>query len=302
MFFAFVIVLSNCSVPVATTEKNATLVIGTDQVNPSDSAFFARFGKKKGITIELRQLSADELLKEFKQSKYNTGIDVIIMHHLYDMRKVKRAHILQKVPKENLPKHFIHGTSNTFFGIGIDPFICVSRSDTNVSVNVYDDLAFLHYVDRLPKTAAPHFFAPFEQRMVRGKSFERIENIVKREVPDRKYLNDSVTVILTTQSRFRQQSEDSTWSDFGTVHYPNSSTSGTFHDVLTFGIVAQSSHYELALELLDWLTDRGNNARFNKLRDYDSFRNTPNYTPYRGNPEELLQYHTMIERMLRKLE
>lgn len=302
MFFALLLAVTSCSIPVASEEKNPTLVIATDIVSPADSAFFAEFGKKNGVTVELRKMSADQLLASFNKSKYNTGVDIIMMHHLYDMGRLKRARVLQKIGGDQLPEHAISGTSNTLFGIGIDPFICVTRSDTNIAVNVYNDLARLHYINRLDPASEPQFFAPFEQRMNRGKSFEYIESIVKRQVPDRAYRSDSITAILTAQSLYRQTKSDSSWKNFNTINYPNSSTSGTFHDVLTVGIVIQSGHYELSLKLINWLTASERNRKFNALRGYDSFYPNNRYTPYRDNPEVLLQYHTMIERMLGKME
>lgn len=302
MYFAFLIVFASCSVPQAIPEKNPTIVIALDEITPSDSAFFAAFGEKKGVTIELRQLSAEEILTEFQQSMYGTEIDLIFMHHLYDLRKLKQAGVFQKVRKHKVPNKAKLSGSNLFFSIGLDPFICVTRTSSSKAINIYDDLASSSYINLLSNTSKAHFYAPFEERMNRGRSYERISSLTKTEVPFNNRINDSVSALLTTQSEYRRNLNDSTFIKFTTVHHPNSMTSGVFHDILTLGIVKQGSHHEICLELLDWIMKPENNKRFNSFRHYDSFLENDEYQRYSGSPTALIQYHTMIERILGQLE
>jgi hypothetical protein len=129
-----------------------------------------------------------------------------------------------------------------------------------------------------------------------------MEKMHKSLVPMRQNYADSAKTILTTYSSYKLKNvEDTIWNDFTDVQFPNSSTSGIFHDALTAGVIRQSSNYIYATKMLHWLVEAKMNRRFVALRGYEPLRSTGQYRRFATSPEILMQYHTMIERMLKEL-
>ena len=95
-------ILAGCSVPVAKPDPNPKLVVATDYIAPGDTALFKSFEKKYKVKIELKQMSADSLVELYKKDRYNTGVDVVLIHKLLDMRKISVAGMLEPI-KEELP-------------------------------------------------------------------------------------------------------------------------------------------------------------------------------------------------------
>ncbi len=300
LFPLLLLLLIACDVPRASKEKHPTIVIATDQLTAKDSLFFAAFENEKKVTIELKQISTDSLIQLYKQDPFGLEIDVVLIHHLYDMRRIRNVKMLEPL-KGNFPEEAQVLENKEFIKIGIDPFICVSKPNT--TINVYEDLNSTPYFMHLQHKSKTHFFAPYEERMHRSKTFERMSNLKENEVPMKPWYVDSSQAILTTYSTYKsREPEDSIWNKYSNVHYPNSATSGVFHDVLSAGIIRQSSNYLLSLELLEWMTESNTNKQLVQNRGYTPFRSNGEYRRFATSPVVLMQYHTMIERMLKELK
>lgn len=298
-----IFLFSACSVPVAAPEDEPILVIATDLTSPKDSVLFHSFEKKYGAKVEIRQMSADSLRKIFRKDRYNSGIDIVIMHRLYDMRKLTQQNIFETIELDELPEENISNSQRTIFGIGIDPFVSITKRDFKWDINIYDDLSKTMFINMLTTKSQAHFFAPFEQRMNRVKTFHRIEKILAKSVQPNAFNRDSASVLLCAYSQYANRSpEDSLWNDFTKVHYPNSKTSGVFYDLVSLGIVDQSSHYDLSIQFLNWISQKSTNKKFNELRGYFPHSDHPQFSIYARSPTRLMQYHTMIERMLKELD
>jgi hypothetical protein len=66
-------------------------------------------------------------------------------------------------------------------------------------------------------------------------------------------------------------------------------------------VIRQSSHFKLSSKLLKWLVEEKTNTEFVAHRGYDPLRSNGTYRRYASSPITLMQYHTMIERMLKEL-
>ncbi|GAB5416503.1 MAG: hypothetical protein Crog4KO_09110 [Crocinitomicaceae bacterium] len=295
-----VLLLIACDVPSASKEKNPTLVIASDNLTAKDSLFFAEFQKEKKVTIELKQMSTDSLIQLFKKDPYGLGIDIVLIHHLYDMRRIRNTQMLEPL-RGTFPEEAQIPENREFIKIGIDPFICASKP--NIAINVYEDLNNTPHFMQLQHKSKAHFFAPYEERLHRSKTFERMSNLKESEVPMKAWYIDSSQAILTTYSTYKNRApEDSIWNVFSKLQYPNSATSGVFHDVLSAGVVRQSSNYLLSIELLEWMTKFQTNKKLVRNRGYAPLRSNGEYRRFATSPIVLMQYHTMIERMLKELQ
>lgn len=288
-----------CSTPNASPEKDTTLVIATDYIAPKDSILFRSFEKQHHVKIILKEISVDSLIHLFKKDRYNTGVDIVLYHHLYDMRRILQSGMMESLEIKELPKNGIVSKSNTFIGLGIDPFICVSRKDTILPIYIYDDLSKVSFSNNLTRKSEAHFYAPFMRKMSRAKTYNRMKKIKSGATPFNKKSVDSSDVILSTLSAY-QKKDDSLWTNFSNIHYLNSSTSGVFHDIVSIGIIDQSSNYHKSVEFIKWITLGPTNRKFNKNRNYTSLSSERDFNIYPENPEKLLQYHAIIERMLRE--
>ena len=298
-----VFALTACSVPSAAPEEEPSLVIATDHTSAADSILFRKFEKQFDAKVKIRQMSADSLINLFSKGPYNTGIDVVIMHQLYDMRKLTQKNIFETIELDELTTEGISNSPRTIFGIGIDPFIAVTKSDFRWDINIYDDLSKTQFINNFSQKSQAHFFAPFEQKMTRAKTFNRIQKILDKSIEPKNYKGDSVDVILCSYSQYLNRSpKDSLWNDYSKIHFPNSKTSGVFYDLISIGIVDQSSHYDLSVQFLNWINQKSMNKEFNKRRGYLSYYDHPQFSIYVRNPTKLMQYHVMMERMLKELQ
>lgn len=303
IFLLFLLLLSilGCDIPSAAPEKNPTLVIATDQLMEKDSLLFSQFGKKHHAEIVLKEMSVDSLIGLFQADPYAIGIDIILVHKAYDMRQVQQNNLLEGLKKEDFPPEAQLSNSKTFITSGIDPYVCVSKKNTHI--RIYDDLNHLPYLQHLSHKSLTHFFAPYEKRLHRSKTFERVEKLHEKALEMNIWNADSAKTILATYSDYKMKSpDDSIWYNFTNIQFPNSTTSGVFYDALTAGIIRQSSNYQLSTELLQWIVSQKINQRFTKNRGYDSIYNNGKYRPFKSPIDALMQYHTMIERMLEEVE
>ncbi|MCR9171770.1 MAG: hypothetical protein NXI10_04710 [bacterium] len=301
LFILLPLLLIGCDVPKAAPEKNPVLVIATDQIIEGDSLLFAEFEAKHHVEIVLKQMSADSLIECFKNSPYSLGIDVVLLHHAYDMRKVRNEKLLEPLSLGTFPKEAFLPQSRLFITCGIDPYVCVAKQ--NVRVNIYDDLNRHSFFMNLDHKSKTHFFAPYEERLHRAKTFEKLEKLHENALEMNPWMKDSSDAILTTYSDFKSLNpEDSLWNDFTELRFPNSATSGVFYDVLTAGIIQQSSHFSFATEFLEWLTSSQMNQRFTANHNYEPIRSSGKYRRFSTPPHVLMQYHTMIERMFEEID
>ena len=297
LFGLLVLILAGCSAPIAKPDPNPTLVVATDYIAPGDTALFKSFEKKYKVKIQLKQISADSLIELYQKDRYNTGIDVVLMHQLFDMRKLSVIGMLEPI-HDKLPENAVHNNKNTYVACGFDPFVCISKSGKNVHVNIYDDLSGIPYINMLSTKSEAHFFAGFEFKLNRVRTYKRIEKIKKTGMKFSPQAGDSAVAIFTTLSQYQMHRKDSILKKFTQISYPNRSTSGVFHDLLTFGIVEQTSNYQLSIQLLEWLSVPSVNRKFNKSREYQSLSSSREYSIYGVRPDKLTQYHLMILRMI----
>lgn len=303
IYLTVLILATGCSVPSAAPEADPTLVIALDQTQVQDSALFQQFGKKNGIKMKIVVISSDSLLRLFKKDPYNTGIDVVITHQLYDLRKLEHGRVFESLRSADFPNYIEEDKTETYLTLGYDPFVCIQHDRSKIKVRVYDDLAKIIYMDHLSPKSKAHFYAPFEQRMNRAKTFQRIEKIAQLAVPFNRNAADSAQAILTTYSSFRNRDpKDSTWQKSHTISYPNASTSGVFNDQMTIGIIKQSSNYTQAVAFVQWLMEGKVNRKFNGFRNYQPLRAKRSYKLFDADTKKLMQYHTMIDRMLIQLK
>lgn len=301
LFFLIMLLIVRCDVPKAAPEKNPTLVVATDRLSEGDSLLLAEFGQKHQLEIVVKEMTADSLMQLYLQDPYGLGIDVVLLHHAYDMRRVQNKKMLESLKQGKFPEEALLTESKLFITCGIDPFICVTKE--NVRINIYDDLNNHPFFLNLSHKSKTQFFAPYEERLHRAKTFEKLEQLHTNVVPMKRWMADSSHAFLTTYSDYRMKTpEDSLWNKFTEVQFPNSATSGVFHDVLSAGIIQQSSHFATATKLLEWLTSPEINKRLTANRGYDSIYSNGEYRRFTTPSEALMQYHTMIERMLKEIE
>lgn len=295
------LLLIGCDVPKAAPEKNPTLVIATDRVAEGDSLLFAEFGRRHKVEVVLKEMTADSIIKLFKKDRYGLGIDVVLLHHAYDMRRVRNKKLLEPLKSGKFPEEAYLTESKLFITCGIDPFVCASKR--GVQINIYDDLNRHPFFMNLSHKSKTQFFAPYEERLHRAKTFEKLKMLDENTVPMKAWYKDSSDAILTTYSDFKAvDSKDSLWNNFTEVQFPNSSTSGVFYDVLTAGVIQQSSHFKTATKLLEWMTSPEINKRLTANRGYEPIQSTGHYRRFSTPSDALMQYHTMIERMLEEIE
>jgi len=288
-----------CDVPVAAPEKHPEIVIATDYLSPEDSSFFSEFAVKNDVSVVLKEMTADSMMSLFKKDPYGLGIDIVMVHHLYDMRRIRNSKMLEPF-KEHIPEEASMGTTEECIKIGINPFVVISRPGS--PINIYNDLSQHSFFMKLNHKEKTQFYAPYEERLHRTKTFERMQDLHKHAIPMTPWYQDSANAVLTTYATYKLHNpEDSLWNAFTEVQFPNSATSGVFYDVLSAGIVQQTAHFKMATRLLNWLMEKRNNRSFVAYRGFEPIVSDGEYRRFATAPISLMQYHTMIERMFKEL-
>lgn len=301
--------LTGCYVENASSEENKILVIASDYLEEADTVLFSDFCNKEKVRVAIKNIDANNLIGEIRNKKFDHGIDIIMMKSLYsvyNLQSVDLFHSIDHIQKENkaINQHISKGYK--FVGVGIDPFVCASRTDTNVVVRNYDELKSISHFNTLNEEDLIPMLSHLMSKMNKVKCYEWIEALLKKETKIEKadrYQAKHIPVALTTLENYNSNfKNDSVLSKYTNLTYPNSSSSGTFYNLRTVCIAGQAQHFTLATSFINYYLLPKNNARLNgKLNTISITGGLNGIKLYRIDSKELMQYYVMIRRILSKL-
>jgi hypothetical protein len=286
LVFIFPIVLLGCRTDEVQEIKTKKLVIASDFLESSDVKLFHSWSKRSGIRIKILSISQKELTKILDSAAFNSGIDLFIGRSLYSSEKLQRKSVFQKIELDN--SNYYDSKEYHFFGLGIDPYVFLPKTDSSVVPKIYSDLTSQRFHSDLERTDEIPFLAGFLSKMDRVKTYNWLKNYQAHK--------DSLHNSEFTLTKFsRCHSEH-------VIEYPGKRVNGTLYDLTYIGVIRQTEHIGACRSFLSYYRNDGPNGVLCRKLQLIPLSNPDNLRLFRRKPEDLLQYYEMINRMLKKVE
>lgn len=296
-FIAYmVVVLSSCEVKTARVSSPQVLVIASDCLFPKDTNLFMGFAKKNHLSIRIEHLSWRTILKKIRTEKLNTELDAIILSSSYSMWQLASANVLQRVENERIPSRFF-SASKKWGGIGIDPYIFVTKDDTLNRLIDYNSLIRYHCWEVHPRKNtewSPFFAALNHQLMNESHDLKRkwyTAPPVAELNPQRK---DSIQrigcpIFIGNYSKVVDNITGELAVNQGEyLVFPNQESGGTFYNMHCFAIVKQAKNFQYASEFFDYILLESVNKRLNnQWKTFPLFSNRMSIYPYQNTRFEI---------------
>ena len=301
--------ITGCYIETAIPEKKKELVVVSDFLEAKDTVFFSDFAKKENVRVVIKTMNAKSIIDTVHNEKYNNGIDVIMMKSLYSVYRLHQNDIFHSVGEiaDQLDKiEPFFSTKYNYVGIGMDPYIIVSNPDTNVVLRTYSELKTTKFISTLNNDALIPMLAPIMSKLNKVDSYSWIKAFSKKLSYFKNInatLSSSIPVALTSYSSYSSNFKtDSILKKYSTVNYPNQRTSGTFYNLRTICIIDQAPNYSIAKKFIYHYTKPTENRQLNEhLNTIPVAEYTAQFDRFKINSTELVQYYSMIQRILNKV-
>ena len=274
-FFMFLIAgFSSCKIEKARPFKKQYLIIASDCLEVKDTVLFKSFKSHSGIHVRILPMSADSLIRRLKLEKQNTEIDAVLLSSIYDMVRLEKMNHLQKFNNESVPKNLpkkVISKSFKYIGIGIDPYIIVSKGDSLNKVRSYSDLIEkTKWCTNLTSASDWYpFYATIASKIKPKNKYtplDWIKNFTKNKQSEIQEIDSTTNCSLFfTKYSLYMKSEIFSNQLFknGKLIFPNQRNGGSYYSMATYGVVNQARNYINALQFMDYIIIETVNKRLN---------------------------------------
>ncbi len=279
-FLLFILCLTSCIVETAKESKRQSVTIYSDCIGQKESLFFKKFQKKEHIKVKIVHLTSDSILKRLKNQGFNSNADVIIMKSLFGIYKADKLDLLQPWKsikmKELILPHY-RSKQNTWFGIGIDPYVFVAKNDSSSSINSMGDLLYTEVMDKWSSdlensTDLIPLLAPILKKKTRLGAkdwyyeFIRNQHSQANELDKNKIPIMTTDVLLTYYSNYLKMSERNDSTDLQLqLLFSNQKQRGAYYNMHCIGIVKQARNFENAKLLVEYISSAQTNEKINNF-------------------------------------
>lgn len=319
------IVFTSCLVDTAEAPKNQIVTIYTDCLTKEDVNLFRSFRRKEHIRVKIIHLPSDSILQIIQKDGYNTKADVVLLKSLYDIHRVAKADVLQNVQSwklDELVSNQFKAKNNTWFGIGVNPYVFVAKNDTISTLNEFGELLHKNQYNKwstnleTPTDLVP-MIAPILQKKKRSDAIEWYMDFMENDYVQVKESDKNNIPILTTDvlvtnyTNYAMMSKRNDSTDFHMhLTFPNQNKKGTFYNLICAGIVKQARNYENARLLLEYLSTAHMNEKINNRWNtfpislhtrthIFAYQNTT-FKIYKGSNARLLVNYPNVTRIIKK--
>lgn len=249
LFSVLILSLTDCNTPTVSSKKPQKLCIASDFLTPEDTILFSGFRKKEQIKIVILPMSADSVVKHFRQLGYNSKFDLVLMKSVCALDKLSQNEVLHTIDKSYQweEKGFVSSTSDWMI-LGINPYV-IAGLDVQRGFQ-YNELTYG------PKwrneVAEDEEFAAFQAAVMFQFGRKNLQKSLSwlRKIDDQtlkaKNGTDSLNVApyyLTSLSKVRNEGK--------AYVYPSQSHKfGAFYDGVGVGVTRHSSRYTSALSFI----------------------------------------------------
>ena len=278
IFFSFLMSLSSCIVETAKAPSKQYVTIYSDCISNKDLIFFKKFQKKEHIKVQIIKLPTDTIIKRLKTQRFNSTADVILMKSLFGIYKADKLDLLQPWKslkmKELILPHY-HSKQNTWFGIGIDPYVFVAKNDSVSTINSMGDLLYTEVMDKWSSDLESGsdlipLLAPILKKKTRLGAkdwyyeFKRNQHSQPNETDRNGIPLMTTDVLLTYYSSYLKMSERNDSTDLQLqLLFSNQEQRGAYYNMYCAGIVKQARNYENAKLLVEYIASAPVNEKLN---------------------------------------
>ena len=304
--------LGGCYVESAKPMEDKQLVIVSDYLNAEDTLLFENFKEKHNVDVIIRSMTANELIGYMRNARHNSGLDIIMMKSLYDVLHLQKQDVLHQFGANekmfNLDTSFI-STNYNFAGIGFDPFMTYRAIDTALVIKNVKELAQVEHYSSLSEKSKIVLFSELRRKVGRATFYSWGKNWVPKGHDIELGKVDSLTnpglPVVGLYSNL--QSIDSLTQNKVISSFLYDDEERNPYNLRTICIINQSEHYTLARKFITFYRNPGHNDDLSlKLQIIPLFfelsERTFNFTPNTVNPEKQMQYYTITERIINKLD
>jgi spermidine/putrescine-binding protein len=273
-FITACLVLTACKVEKARPFKKQHLYIASDCLTYKDSSLFRTFEKRWKVDVHIFNFSTDSLEEVLISEGINSAYDVVILSSVYDMHEFNEKELLQRIPEESFPKELplkYRSKSRKWCGLGIDPYIILTKDDSVNRVRSYRDLSTKsNWCTDLKKNNQWYpFYAVIAQKIDPKSTFSAVNWITNFTKKRSKIFAETDSVqqcntVLTNYSQYRKN--ELFRSKFYKKHqviFPNQRSGGTYFNMPCFAVVKQARNYTSAIKFLNYLFIESVNKRIN---------------------------------------
>lgn len=306
-----ILIVPSCYVETAKPSTTRQVVIASDYLTEDDTVIFAPFAKQYQTRVIIREIKANEMIGLIRNANHNSGLDLIMMKSLNSVLRLQKQGILHSLHPDN--PQFSLDTAFTSFrynyiGVGFDPFIVRYDSDTLSSISEYKMLKDIEHGNTLSEEDVLAFLSPLYREYSKVEVFnwskDWMQNTHQVELPISKSA-DSVNAILGMYSDLFDM-EDTTMAYLDKISFPRGIQEGSYFNLRTMCIVNQAENYSDAQQFIRFYRNPGHNDELNSLLhtfplDYLLTSRNNSFVLYTVRPEKLIQYQSMIQRVVNKL-
>ena len=275
----------SCKNEEVTAIKPNEIHLASTFLQQKDSILFQQWSRKNSIRVVIRNFTPDSLINLLKVEKFNSGIDLVICDNLYDIMLLNKAKVLQANKTEQFSTY--DSRSYNYFALGINPYIFSSTSDSLPIPKTYDELQENKFRCALSREEEIPMLSALLSRLDRQKTY----NWIKTYNENKDELSGTFTLKYYSELEKNEK-----------CVFPGQRISGTMYNLITAGIIHQTANYKTTLSLISFIVEPSNNSKFCSQTGVINLSNPDNIRLYRENQKKLLQYYSMIERILDKIK
>ena len=254
LFLTLAVFLTSCSIEELNVIKKQTLTIASDYLYASDSSLFKDFSRKTNIKVKIIHLHADSISKKIFQNPLNVDFDMLMLSDIVTLNNIKNKNLLQKFSDED----DISNSNGYILLTGVDPIVYCSNRKVSGDSTSYLDLSSAFWYPKLDEVNLSELYNCIKQNQ-QWSSRESALWIHQAELKKMIYpINDSLAPRINALGFLSQFKRKSPLPDslnvFQYFLFPDQLKSGLLYKFYGAGIVYQSSNFNAAKQLIQYLS------------------------------------------------
>ena len=306
--FALTSLLPSCYIDQAKEVHTKVLVIASNYLKESDTTIFESFCKEEKVRIRILSIDFLELRDSVDKTEYNSGIDIIMLKSVNQLRQLNDKHLIQTMnfKLSGYKEAYIHNQYNCI-SYGFDPYVIFTPHDSLPLENHYKTLVQNEHGSLLSSDEETVLFSQLRSGLSRTQlSSWLVKHHEKRNSLEISEFNvDTIPYFLSLSSDYFRIKSEYNDVEFKMEELTNSAGE-VFANLRTVAIIDQSPNYTLCKSFVEHCTNAGYNSIINeKLASYGpkwGESNSSNKLIVRPKKiEQSLQFNLTTSRVLNRL-
>lgn len=293
------ILLLGCSIENAKPVNQLEIVIASDYLKPADSSIFKGFANKHKCRIQIINLNADSITERIGKDPINSGIDIIMLNSIIDVKELNKRKLLHRISfEDHWPKNAVEQGSEkyNFITWGANPIIISYPDSVSSKLRTYSDMTRYDYINQLTTNEQIVLYSATIEELSKVDAQNWIKNSFMHGIQGNDSIQKKLSHLTTLSKHFSDSNGD--WK----YTMPNQYSSGTIYIPYTFAIVKQAENYAIAMDFIEYYLHKSKNEHLNNV-----FGTLSIYTPgkliylYPTNSEDLMENYIIVNRILEKV-